>query len=235
MEGENLPVKKTNPLVVVLIIIIIVLVLAGVVVAGIYFYNKKYKSQKSDQSSATTQKSEPNLADVSTWTTYTKAGDYSIKMPPNLIRPGNDTALEEMTSFSDSGDYGVDSRGNEPPQEDISLSSTIWSESNSQNFTAKQAVEYEKSNIQLFPSSNFSVIEESALDISGTPAYKGVWSYSDKNTGLTHYYAIVCAVKNGKVYKITFTVSGNTAENAASGWSQYSYLFDKMISAFIFL
>ena len=219
---------------VILIIIIVIIVLTGIAIAAIYLYNSKYKNQSSSEEPEDTTIT-PILEDESTWTKYTRAGEYSIQMPPILIRPGNDTNLEEESSFSRSGDPGVDENGSEPATLDPDLYSTIWSAQNTQNLTAEQAVEEEKANIISFPTNSLQTIKEGAITISGNQGYQGVWSYTDQNTQLSHVYAVAATAKSGKVYYISFTISSKTSAGALRGWNQYSYLFDKMISAFIFL
>jgi len=234
MDTETVPTKGKNPLAIVLIIVLALVVLIGIAVAVVYLYNSRYKNQNNDQATESTTIT-PILEDISTWTVYTKAGEYSIKVPPILISPGNQTELGETNSFSSSGDYGVDARGNEAAPQDPSLLSTIWSEANSQNYTAKTAVEAQKANIVSFPTNNLQTTKENAVTINNNAGYQGVWSYTDQNTQLSHVYAVVATVKNNKVYYISLTVSGSTLAIAQKGWADNSYIFDKMISAFIFL
>jgi hypothetical protein len=234
MEEENVPKRGIGLGGVISIIIIVIIVLTGIAIAAIYLYNSKYKNKSSDESAESTTVT-PVLEDETTWTVYTKAGDYSVKVPPILISPGNQTELMETNSFSRSGDPGVGENGNEPATLDPDLYSTIWSAQNTQNLTAKQAVEEEKANIISFPTNSLQTTKENAVTINNNAGYQGVWSYTDQNTQLSHVYAVAATVKSGKVYYISLTISSKTSAGALQGWNQYSYLFDKMISAFIFL
>lgn len=234
-QEENMQRRGMGVGAVILIIIIAILVLVGIAIGAIWLYNNKYKKQDDSQLSQSATQT-PVLEDESTWTVYTKNGEYSVKVPPILISPGNQTELGETNSFSRSGDTGTDENGNIPAGYDPDLSSMIWETANTENFTAKQAVEEEKSNILAFGgNSSLQVIKEGVITIDNNPGYQGVWSYSDQNSGLSHVYAVAATVKNGNVYYITFTVTGSTAAKALQGWTDYSYIFDKMISAFIFL
>lgn len=234
-EGqENVPKRGMGALAVILIIIIAILVLAGIAVGAIWLYNNKYKNHNNSQSSESATGT-PVLEDDSTWTVYTKSEEYSIKVPPILISPGNQTNLGNTNSFSRSGDTGVDENGNPPANYDPDLSSIIWEQTNSENQTAKQAVEAEKANIVRFPTNSLQTIKEVAITVNNNPGYEGVWAYTDQNTQLSHVYAVAATVKNDKIFYISFTVSSQTSAGALQGWTDYSYLFDKMISAFIFL
>ena len=231
MKEVNMPKRGMGVGAVILIIIIALLVLAGIAVAAIYLYNNKYKNQASEEAAESTTNT-PVLEDESTWTVYTRTEEYSIKVPPILISPGNQTDLGETNSFSRSGDPGVDENGNEAMTYDPDLLSVIWQTANTENFTAKQAVEEEKANIESFQGNSVQVVKEASVTIDNNPGYEGVWAYVDQNTQFSHVYAVATTVKNGNVYYISLTVSSQTAAGALQGWTDYSYIFNKMISAF---
>lgn len=226
--------KPKNLLMPLLIILVVVLLLAGIFVAIIYIYNTKNQKQGTSKTQDASNTA-PVLEDETSWVTYTRAGLYSVKVPPILIRPGNQTGLEERSGFSLSGDLETDANGNTTANYDPNLFSTIWEEPNSNGETAKQAVEAEKANIVSFSTNNPQTIKETAVSFNGNPGYEGVWAYSDQNSQLSYVYAVAASIKNNKLFFISLTVSSQTLAGAQQGWSQYSYLFDKMISSFIFL
>lgn len=216
--------KKSFP--VWLIILIIILLLGVLGILGWWLYKNQSKNQKSQTS--TTSGQDINISTAG-WQTYkSESRGFSILIPPNWKQ--TDSGAEGRASFSSSDAP----EGDMPPTYPVTFAN-IWSETNTTNLTLQSAVDEVKNLIQSSPVEDFKLISEESVDINGVSGRKIVMSYTDLQTQLSHVSGFACAIKDNKIWKINFIATAPDAATAKTTWDQNSYLFDKMISAFIFL
>ena len=89
--------------------------------------------------------------------------------------------------------------------------------------------------VQKSPIKDFKIESEEDITINTEPGKKIVMSYTDLQTQLSHVSGFACAIKNNKIWEINFVASAQSPAAAKTAWDEDSYLFDKMISTFIFL
>ena len=221
MDESDLTEKKSFP--VWLIIVVVVILLSALGALGWWLYKNQ------SQNSASTSSVGDQNAATGGWQTYKSASQgFSIIIPPNWKQ--TESGVEGRVSFS-SGDAP---EGDAPPTYPVTFAN-IWSEANSENLTAQGVIDALKSNIQKSAVKDFKIELEEDVTINGVQGRKIVMSDSDLQTQLSHVSGFACAVKNGKVYNINFVATAKDAAAAKKTWNENSYLFDKMISAFIFL
>lgn len=215
--------KKTFP--VWLIVIIIVLLLGALSALGWWLY--KNKSEK--QSASTSTSGGDTNVSTAGWQTYKSTGQgFSILIPPNWKQ--TESGAEGRASFSSSDAP----EGDMPPTLPVTYAN-IWSESNSENLTLQGVANEFKNSIKQWPIKDYKIESEQDITILTEPGKKIVLSYSDLQTQLSHISGLAFAIKNNKIFKINFIATAQDAASAKKTWDENSYLFDKMISAFIFL
>ncbi|TSC93110.1 MAG: hypothetical protein Athens101428_737 [Candidatus Berkelbacteria bacterium Athens1014_28] len=209
------------------LIIIIVLVLVGALTAlGWWLYKNQSKNENSQ--TATTTGQDTNIS-TSGWQTYkSESQGFSIPIPPTWKQ--TESGVEGRASFSTADAP----EGDMPPTSPVTFAN-IWSEPNSENLTLQGIIDELKNSIQKWPIKEFKVESEEDITVQTEAGKKVVLSYTDLQTQLSHVSGFACTIKNGKIYKINFIASAQDAATAMATWRENSYLFDKMISAFIFL
>lgn len=223
LDNQAIPTKKSFPL---WLIIIIVLVLVGVLAALGWWLYKNQSEKKTTQSSTSGTDTNASIAE---WQTYkSESQGFSIAIPPTWKQ--TESGVEGRASFS-SADAP---EGDAPPTFPVTYAN-IWTEPNSGNLTLQGVADEEKNLIQTSPIKDYALVSEESVDINGIAGRKIVMSYTDLQTQLSHVSGFACAIKNNKIWKINFIASAKDATTAMATWKESSYLFDKMISAFIFL
>lgn len=214
--------KKAFP---VWLIVLIVIVLAGILTALGWWLIKNQSEQKT---ASTTTGSDTNVAPAD-WQAYkSESMGFSIAIPPDWKQ--TESGAEGRVSFSTADAP----EGDMPPTYPVTFAN-IWSEPNSENLTLDSAALEIKYLIESSPVKDYKLISEESININGIAGRKIVMSYTDLQTQLSHVSGFACAIKNDKIWKINFIASAPDAAAAQAAWDQNSYLFDKMISAFIFL
>lgn len=223
--NNELP-KKPFP---VWLAILIILLIAGAITAfGLWYKNRK-SNESTTSSTTSNSESRDKSASTTDWQTYKSTSQgFSIIIPPTWKQ--TESGVEGRISFSRS-----DVPEGDAPATTPTTFANIWSEANSNNQTIDAAANEIKSLIQNSPIKNFKLVSEENININGVAGKKIVMSYTDNQTGLSHVSGFACAINNGKIWKINFIVSAQSLTEAQTVWNQDSYLFDKMISAFIFL
>ncbi len=208
-----------------LIIIIAVLLLGGLSVLGWWLY-KQSKSKNTSTPATSGQDTNTSTAD---WQTYKSTNQgFSILIPPTWKQ--TESGVEGRASFS-SADAP---EGDAPPAYPVTHAN-IWTEPNSSNLSLQGVIDEQKNLYQSSAIKDFKLISEENVDINGVAGKKIVMSFTDLQTGLSHISGFACATKDAKIWKINFIASAQSPVVAQTVWDENSYLFDKMISAFIFL
>jgi len=215
--------QKSSP---VWLIILIAIILAGILTAlGWWLYKNQTKKETA---STGTSGADTNVAPAD-WQTYKSENlGFSIAIPPSWQQ--TESGAEGRVSFSTTNTP----EGDTPPTYPV-LFANIWTEPNTNNLTLQQVADEEKNLIQTSPVKDSKIVSESDININGVAGKKIVMSYTDLQTQLSHVSGFACALKNNKIWKINFIASAQSPAAAQTAWNENSYLFDKMISAFIFL
>lgn len=218
---EQIP---TKPRYTIWLIIGVIIAVCAVAALAYYLYNQKISVDKTDKTS------ENNSGSNITWRDYSNSRfGFKTEIPSNLEEFPSDSL--ERVSFSENSESS-DNSGAEGYQKAITFAE-IWYENSTQ--LPKDAIESEKANVQQFAIKNFTVLSDENITIDGQAGVKSVWSYSDLQTGAFTISGHAYTSKSGKLWKITFLASGSNQTEVEKIWQDYSYIFDKMISAFIFM
>lgn len=224
-EEQLVPEKKSFP---VWLVIIIIVILIGTLGALGWWLYKNQGQKEATTTPATTTGSDTN-ASIAGWQTYKSTSQgFSMAIPPDWKQ--TEAGTESRVSFSSSNAP----EGDAPPTYPVTFAN-IWYETNSSNSTLQSVIDELKDMIQKSPIKDYKLESETDIDINGTAGKKIVMSYTDLQTQLSHVSGFACAIKNNKIWEINFIASAQSAAAAKTAWDQNSYLFDKMISAFIFL
>ena len=224
---EELPTETSKKSFPVWLIVIIVIILVGILTAlGWWLY--KNQSAKQNASTSTTTGQDTN-ASTAGWQVYkSESQGFSILIPPTWKQ--TESGTESRVSFSSSDAP----EGDAPPTYPVTFAN-IWYETNSSNSTLQGIIDELKDMVQKSPIKDFKIESEADIQINGIAGKKIVMSYTDLQTQLSHVSGFACAIKNNKIWEINFIASAQSAAAAKTAWDQNSYLFDKMIGAFIFL
>lgn len=215
--------KKSFPIW--LIIILIIILLGALAVLGWWLYKQ---SKNQNASTPATSGQDTNSATAG-WQTYKSTSQgFSILIPPTWKQ--TESGTESRVSFSSSDAP----EGDAPPTYPVTFAN-IWYETNFSNSTLQGIIDELKDMVQKSPIKDFKVESEADIQINGIAGKKIVMSFTDLQTQLSHVSGFACAIKNNKIWKINFIASAQSPSAAKTAWDQNSYLFDKMISAFIFL